>query len=97
MLRQANLQALAAGDTGFLQREQVQAEAMQREIPPIDPFLDDGGELDTEKLSKKLGQVFVDYTAALAGGFYLAVDMNGNVAAFNSLERAIAHAGTTTT
>ena len=97
MLRQANLQALAAGDTGFLQREQVQAEAMQREIPPIDPFLDDGGELDTEELSKKRGQVFVDYTAALAGGFYLAVDMNGNVAAFNSLERAIAHAGTTTT
>jgi len=96
MLRQANLQALAAGDTGFLQREQIQAEAMQREIPPIDPFLDDGGELDTEELSKKRGQVFVDYTAALAGGFYLAVDMNGNVAAFNSLERAIAHAGTTT-
>ena len=69
---------------------------MAKQIPPIDAYIDDSDEIDVDAISKKLGQVFVDY-GQRKGGYYIAVDMNGNVAAFNSLERAIAHAGTTTT
>ena len=90
MLQQANLQALAAGDNTFLQRATVQEEAQNAGVPGIEPFIGDDGEIDTDELSKKLGQVFVDLTQT-SGGYYVAVDMSGNIQAFNSLAKAIEH------
>ena len=90
MLQQANLQALAGGDNTFLQRAIVQEEAQEQGVPGIEPFIGDDGEIDTDELSKKLGQIFVDLSQA-SGGYYVAVDMDGNIEAFNSLERAKQH------
>ena len=90
MLQQANLQALAGGDNTFLQRAIVQEEAQNQGVPGIEPFIGDDGEIDTDELSKKLGQIFVDLSQA-SGGYYVAVDMDGNIEAFNSLERAKQH------
>ena len=90
MLQQANLQALAAGDNTFLQRATVQEEAQNAGVPGIEPYIGDDGEIDTDELSKKLGQIFVDLSQA-SGGYYVAVDMDGNIEAFNSLERAKQH------
>tara|TARA_B100000287_G_scaffold24587_1_gene23854 strand:- start:2418 stop:4568 length:2151 start_codon:yes stop_codon:yes gene_type:complete len=87
MLQQANLQAVASGDTDFLQTVQIQQEANAAGVPSIGPYIDDGDEIDTDELSKKLGQVFVDYDQK-SGGYYVAVNMDGVVRAFNSLERA---------
>ena len=96
MLQQANLQALAAGDNTFLQRATVQEEAQNAGVPGIEPFIGDDGEVDTDELSKKLGQIFVDLSQA-SGGYYVAVDMSGNIQAFNSLEKAIEHINTVVT
>ena len=87
MLQQANLQAVAGGDTDFLQTVQIQQEANAAGVPSVGPYIDDGDEIDTDELSKKLGQVFVDYDQR-SGGYYVAVNMDGVVKAFNSLERA---------
>lgn len=90
MLQQANLQALAGGDNTFLQRATVQEEAQNAGVPGIEPFIGDDGEIDTDELGKKLGQIFVDLSQT-SGGYYVAVDMSGNIQAFNSLEKAIEH------
>ena len=90
MLQQANLQALAGGDNTFLQRALVQEEAQNAGVPGIEPFIGDDGEIDTDELSQKLGQIFVDLSQA-SGGYYVAVDMAGNIKTFNSLTEAQKH------
>jgi len=90
MLQQANLQALAGGDNTFLQRALVQEEAQNAGVPGIEPFIGDDGEVDTEELSQKVGQIFVDLSQA-SGGYYIAVDMAGNIKTFNSLTEAQKH------
>ena len=90
MLKQANYQALAAGDNTFLQRALVQEEAQQKGVPNIEPFIGDDEEIDTDVLSQKLGQIFVDLNQ-ISGGYYVAVDMAGNIKTFNSLTEAQKH------
>ena len=90
MLQQANLQALAGGDNTFLQRALVQEEAQNAGVPGIEPFIGDDGEVDTDELSQKVGQIFVDLSQA-SGGYYVAVDMAGNIKTFNSLTEAQKH------
>jgi hypothetical protein len=97
MIDQANIEAVAQGETDLPFKLKAQTDAHAAGIGTINHMLDDDGEIDTEKLSETPGMIYFDVDKVAGGGYYVAVNMDGEARSFNSIEDAEAFMNSRTT
>ena len=85
---QANIEAIAQGETDLPFKLKAQTDAHAAGIGTINHILDDDGEIDMEKLSDTPGMIYFDVDKIAGGGYYVAVNMDGEAQSFDNIEDA---------